>query len=85
MKKFNSTFLKLAYSKGEINTNQKMIWKYYEFKELADLKSAVTFKISVPKLFFLEKISDEDFLNKNLIVLFRNLTIFWVNRKKNFK
>jgi hypothetical protein len=28
------------------------------------LTSAVTFKISVPKLFFLEKISDEDFFNE---------------------
>ncbi len=35
LKKFNSTFLKLVYSKGEINTNQKMIWEYFEFMELA--------------------------------------------------
>jgi hypothetical protein len=29
-----------------------------------DLKSDVTFEISVPKLYFLDKISDEDFLNE---------------------
>jgi hypothetical protein len=29
-----------------------------------DLKSAVTFEISVPKLFFLQNISNEDFLNE---------------------
>ncbi len=33
--KLKSNFLKLAYSLGEINTIQKMIWEYFQFKELA--------------------------------------------------
>jgi hypothetical protein len=32
--KFNSPFLKLDYSLGEIDTNIKMIWELFEFKEL---------------------------------------------------
>ena len=42
--KFNSTFLKLAHSLGEINTHRKMIWEYFEFKELAILKVLLRLK-----------------------------------------
>jgi hypothetical protein len=36
--KFNSSFLKLHHSLGEIDTNLKMIWEFFEFQELAILK-----------------------------------------------
>jgi hypothetical protein len=36
--KSNSTFLKLIYSLGEIDTNIKMVWEFFEFEELAILK-----------------------------------------------
>ncbi len=60
--KFNSTFLKLNFSLGEIDVNIKMIWEFFWILGAGNLKSAVTLEISVAKLFFLDGISDEDFL-----------------------
>ena len=39
-----------------------MIWEFFEFLGAGNLKSALTLEISVAKLFFLDGISDEDFL-----------------------
>ncbi len=53
--KFNSTFLKLAYSLGEIDTKQKIIWEYFEFKELAIKKVLIRLKYQCPNYFFLKR------------------------------
>jgi hypothetical protein len=35
--KSNSPFLKLHYSLGEIDTNIKMIWEFFEFSEFFEV------------------------------------------------
>ena len=60
--KSNSPLQKLHYSLGEIDTNIKIIWEFFSILGAGNLLSAVTLQISVPKLFFLHKISNEDFL-----------------------
>ena len=53
--KFNGTFLKLAYSLVKIDTKQKMIWEYFEFKELAMKKVLLRLKYQCPNNFFLKR------------------------------
>ena len=60
--KFNNFFLKLHYSPGEIDTTIKMIWEIFSILRIDNLLSGITLEISVPKLFFLHKISNEGFL-----------------------
>ena len=60
--KSNSLFLKLHYSLGEIDTNNKKDKRIFWILGSGNLSSAVTLKIWVPKLFFLHEVSDEVFL-----------------------
>ncbi len=53
--------MKQNYSLGAIERNLKMEWVFSFFLGAGYLKSAVTFEISVPKLFFLLKMLYEDF------------------------
>jgi hypothetical protein len=61
--KLNSSFLKLIYIWVKSIQIQKWYGNFW-ILGAGDLKSDETLEISLPKLYFLDKISDEDFLDE---------------------